>query len=255
MIHIGTSGWQYRDWKGRFYPEKLPQREWLPYFAERFPIVEINNTFYMLPKEETFVRWRETAPAGFTYVVKANRYITHLRRLREPRDSVKLFWSRARRLGKTLGPVLFQFPPNFQADIERLRGFLAVLPKSMRSAFEFRHASWETDEVYETLDDAGCALVLGDRPGLKAPDVVTGDWSYVRFHQGQKLGPWYPKAKLRKWADRIVAMPARETYVFFNNDPQGAAIRDAYTLADLLEERGAEVRGPRRVPEDAPAAP
>ena len=249
MIHIGTSGWQYRDWKGRFYPEKLPQREWLPYFAERFPIVEINNTFYMLPKEETFVRWRETAPDGFTFVVKANRYITHLRRLREPRDSVKLFWSRARRLGKTLGPVLFQLPPNFHADVERLEGLLRALPKSMKPALEFRHPSWDTDEVYEVLDRAGAAYVLGDRPGLNAPDVVTGGWSYVRFHQGRKLGPGYPKEKLRAWADRIAAMEAEDVYVFFNNDPQGAAIRDAYTFTDLLEERGADVRGPRREPQ------
>jgi uncharacterized protein YecE (DUF72 family) len=244
VIVVGTSGWQYRDWRSRFYPEGLPQRDWLPYFAERFPAVEINNTFYMLPKEDVFVRWRESVPKGFTFVVKANRYITHLRRLREPREPVRLFWSRARRLGRTLGPVLFQLPPNFKADLERLEELLRVLPKPMRAAFEFRHPTWETDEVHVMLDRAGGALVLADRPGARVPDVVTGGWSYVRFHEGRTTSPGYPRAKLRRWADRLAAMPSKETWVFFNNDPGGAAIRDAHTLSELLEARGADVRGP-----------
>jgi uncharacterized protein YecE (DUF72 family) len=244
MILVGTSGWQYRDWRRRFYPEGLAQRGWLGYFSERFPVVEVNNTFYMLPKDETFVRWRQESAAGFLFVVKASRYITHIRRLRDGREPLKLFWSRCRRLGKKLGPVLFQLPPNFPADLERLEGFVALLPPTMRAAFEFRHPSWGTDEARALLDRAGCALVLPDRPGWRVTDVVTGGWAYVRFHQGQRGAPGYTKRKLVRFADRIAAWDARETYVFFNNDPGGAALRDAVTLTGLLRDRGAPVRGP-----------
>jgi uncharacterized protein YecE (DUF72 family) len=244
MILVGTSGWQYRDWRQRFYPEGLAQQRWLGYFSERFPVVEVNNTFYMLPKDETFVRWRLESAEGFLFVVKASRYITHIRRLRDSREPLKLFWSRCRNLGKKLGPVLFQLPPNFPADLDRLAGFVALLPPTMRAAFEFRHPSWDTDEARELLDRAGCALVLPDRPGWRVPDVVTGDWAYVRFHQGQHGAPGYTKRKLVRFADRIAAWDARETYVFFNNDPGGAALRDAVTLTRLLRDRGAPARGP-----------
>ena len=254
-VWIGTSGWQYADWKGLFYPKEVRQVDWLPYFADRFPTVEINNTFYMLPKEETFVRWRQRVPRDFVFVVKASRYLTHIRRLQDPEEPIRLFWSRARRLGRKLGPVLFQLPPNLQLDLERLETFLRLLPKTMRAALEFRHPSWETPAVYEALDRRGCALVLAHRPGLRAPHVVTGGWSYVRFHQGTPKGPDYPRDTLRRWAERIAAMDARETWVFFNNDPTGAAIRDAFTLQDLLENLGVSVRGPvRELPaQDRPA--
>lgn len=243
-IIVGTSGWQYPDWKGRFYPNDVPQREWLAYFSERFPAVEINNTFYMLPKDETFVRWRESSASGFVFAVKASRFITHIRRLRDCRDPLRLFWSRCRRLGKKLGPVLFQLPPNFQADLGRLESFLRLLPGSMRAAFEFRHPSWETDEVHAALDAAGCALVVADRPGARPPDVVTGGWSYVRFHQGRPAAPGYTRDKLRRYADRLIEADARETWAFFNNDTGGAAIRDAATLTELLGDRAVGVRGP-----------
>jgi uncharacterized protein YecE (DUF72 family) len=244
MILVGTSGWQYRDWRRRFYPEGLPQREWLEFFSERFPVVEINNTFYMLPKAETFARWRLESADGFLFVVKASRYITHIRRLRDCREPLKLLWSRCRRLGAKLGPVLFQLPPNFPADIPRLEQFIALLPGGMRAAFEFRHPTWEIEETRQLLDAKGCALVLPDRPGWRVPDVVTGGWAYLRFHQGQRGAPGYPRPKLRRFADRIVAWDASETFVFFNNDPGGAAVRDARTLTGLLRDRGADVRGP-----------
>jgi uncharacterized protein YecE (DUF72 family) len=243
-IFVGTSGWQYAHWKRRFYPEGLPQREWLPYFSERFPCVEINNTFYMLPKEDTFVRWRTSSAAGFVFAVKASRYITHIRRLREADEAVRRFWSHARRLGSKLGPVLFQLPPNFQADPDRLEAFLRLLPRPMRAAFEFRHPSWETDEVRHLLDAAGCALVLADRPGTRPDDTVTGGWTYLRFHQGRPTGPGYARAKLRRYADLLGGLGAAEAWIFFNNDPQGAAIRDAVTLTELLRARGMSVRGP-----------
>ena len=246
-VLVGTSGWQYAHWKERFYPKGLPQREWLPYFAERFPTVEINNTFYMLPKPETFSTWRQRAPDDFIYVVKASRYLTHIRRLRDCREPLSRFWTNTRRLGKKLGPVLFQLPPNFEADLERLEAFLRLLPKTMRPAFEFRHPSWETKEVYDALDRRGCSLVIADRAGQSTAQVVTGGWTYVRFHWGRKTeDPGYSKRDLTKYADLLAGMDAEEAWVFFNNDPMGAAIRDAYTFTELLEERGLSVRGPRR---------
>lgn len=243
-IFVGTSGWQYADWKGRFYPGRLPQRAWLAYFSERFPAVEVNNTFYMLPKEEIFARWREGSARDFRFAVKASRYITHVRRLRDCREPLRRLWSHAGRLGRKLGPVLFQLPPNLQADPDRLRDFLGLLPKNMRAAFEFRHPTWESDDVLEALDRAGCALVLADRPGVRVRDVVTGGWSYVRFHQGRRNDPGYAREKLRRWAARLSGAGGSETWVFFNNDTGGAALRDAATLTALLLERGATVRGP-----------
>lgn len=246
VIWIGTSGWQYRDWRGQFYPERLPQRRWLEFYVTRFPTVEVNNTFYSLPKESTFEKWRGETPAGFVVTVKASRYITHIRRLREAGDSVELFWSRARLLGERLGPVLFQLPPKFRADVGLLRGFLGLLPDGMRAAFEFRDASWEQPDVYETLDRAGAAWVIPDRPGWRVPVVVTGGWSYVRFHQGGhgRLGSDYSREKLRRWADRIAGLEAADVFVYFNNDQGGAAVRDAATLAELLSERGGDVARP-----------
>lgn len=241
MILIGTSGWQYDSWKGRFYPRGLKQSEWLPFFAERFPTVEVNNSFYRLPSEAAFDRWRQLSPPGFVLAVKASRYITHVRRLKEPSEPVALLWSRAEALRDRLGPVLFQLPPTMRVDVGRLRALLAVLPAGMRPAFEFRHDSWNTDEVASILDDAGAALVLADRPGLRPREVVTGGWAYLRFHQGGRTGPAYGKRKLERWADRIAALPARDVYVYFNNDTGGAALRDATTLTALLDARTGSV--------------
>ncbi len=251
QAYVGTSGWQYADWKGRFYPEKLPQREWLHYFSARFPTVEINNTFYMLPKPETFASWRERSAEDFVFVVKASRYLTHIRRLREAKEPLSRFWSNTRRLGRKLGPVLFQLPPNLKADVELLESFLKLLPRSMRAAFGFRHDSWDVSEVRDALERRGCALVIPDRPGDSPRDVVTGGWTYVRFHQGRKAAPGYPKAKLARYADALARMPAEEAWIFFNNDPTGAAIRDARTFTRLLEERGVSVRGPAPVGREA----
>jgi uncharacterized protein YecE (DUF72 family) len=243
-IHVGTSGWQYRDWRGPLYPDGLPQRRWLEFFSSVFPIVEVNNTFYMLPKAETFSRWREGSADGFTFVVKANRYITHIRRLRDAREPVARFWERCLRLEDKLGPVLFQLPPNLRADPDLLARFVAGLPAEMQPAFEFRHPSWETEEVRSILAGRDCAMVLADRPGARVPDVVTGGWAYVRFHEGQRGLPDYRPEKLARWADRLVELPAEEVYVFFNNDPGGAAVRDAVTLTRYLRKRGASTRGP-----------
>ena len=233
-IHVGTSGWQYRDWRDELYDRRLPQREWLPRYAEVFSTVEVNNSFYRLPERETFERWRAQTPAGFVVAVKASRFITHVRRLREPREPVGLLWERARGLGPRLGPILFQLPPRFPAAPERLAETLAALPRSMRAAFEFRDASWHRDDVFELLDRAGCALVWPDRPGWRATLPITGGWAYVRFHEGRPGVPDYPRDKLRRWARRIAELPG-DAYVYFNNDAGGAAVRDALTLRALLE--------------------
>jgi uncharacterized protein YecE (DUF72 family) len=235
-VLIGTSGWQYDSWGGVFYPPDVPKRAWLRYFAGRFPTVEVNNSFYMLPKQSSFERWRDETPDGFVITVKASRYITHVRRLRDCRDALRSFWGRARLLGPKLGPVLFQLPPRFSADPGLLRGFLEVLPDGVRPAFEFRDRAWERSDVFELLDRAGAAFVLADRPGARVPDVVTGGWSYVRFHQGRPGTADYPREKLRRWGARIAGMPAGETFVYFNNDPGGAAVRDAMTLTAMLRE-------------------
>jgi uncharacterized protein YecE (DUF72 family) len=239
MIYVGTSGWQYDSWKKVY--AGAPKRAWLELYASRFPVVEVNNSFYQLPKEGTFDRWREETPNGFQFAVKASRYISHIRRLRDCGEPVRLLWARAKRLGPKLGPVLFQFPPNFGAEVQRLGEFLPLLPREMRAAFEFRDDSWRTDDVLGLLDDAGAAWVLADRPGWRVPLVVTGGWSYIRFHQGRAIHPGYVRHKLRTWADRIAGLDAKDVFVFFNNDQFAAAPRDAETLTGLLLDRGQEV--------------
>jgi uncharacterized protein YecE (DUF72 family) len=236
-VLVGTSGWQYEDWRSVLYPAGLPKRGWLSRYAERFPTVEVNNTFYRLPQASTFSRWAQETPDGFVCAVKASRFITHIRRLRDCAEPVELLRSRATELGSRLGPVLFQLPPSLSADPGLLRGFLGVVPRSQRAAFEFRHRSWFCDEVYELLDDAGAALVMADRPFARTPGVVTGGWAYLRFHQGRPDAPGYPRAKLRRWAGRIASLEAREVFVYFNNDTGGAAVRDALTLMELLASR------------------
>ncbi len=245
MIHVGTSGWQYRDWKGPFYPQDLPQREWLGFYTTRFSTVELNNSFYRLPEAETFDRWRRETPAGFVMTVKASRFITHLKRLHDPKDPVDLLWERATQLGPRLGPVLFQLPPRFAADPDRLAGLLEVLPAKMHAAFEFRDPSWHTPPVFELLDRAGAALVWADRPRANVDLPVTGGWTYVRFHQGGTRAPGYRKEKLRRWADRIAEIDADEGWIYFNNDTGGAAPRDAVTLRSLLRERRVRTADPK----------
>jgi len=234
-ILIGTSGWQYRDWRGGVYDPGLPQRSWLAFLSRRFPTIEVNNSFYRQPPPETFAKWRRETPEGFIFAVKANRYITHIKRLRDCAEPLSRAVTSARALGTRLGPVLFQMPPTLKADIGQLEDFLPLLPRDVRSAFEFRHSSWDTDDVRAALDRVGAAWVLADRPGRRVPLHVTGGWSYIRFHQGRADRSDYPREKLHRWAERIAGLPARDTYIYFNNDPGGAAVRDAETLTRLLD--------------------
>jgi len=241
MIRVGTSGWQYRDWGGVLYPEGLPQARWLERYAQCFSTVEVNSSFYRLPPRETFERWRRATPSGFVFGVKASRYLTHLKRLRDARAGLDRFLDNATGLGDKLGPVLFQLPPRFPADPSRLEAFLSWMPAAVRAAWEFRDRSWWTDEIFELLDERRHAFVLPDRPGFRGPLVVTGGWSYIRFHQGSPSGSDYRRDKLRRWAERIVGLRVPEVWVFFNNDPGGAAVRDALFLREALSGTGTKV--------------
>jgi uncharacterized protein YecE (DUF72 family) len=241
MFRVGTSGWQYRDWRERFYPKGLPTSRWLEHYAARFSTVEVNNSFYRLPERERVEAWAREVPDGFVLTMKASRYITHIRRLKDPEEPLTTMWRSFLGAGDRLGPVLFQLPPNLPADVERLRAFVALLPAERPAALEFRHDSWLTDEVFALLDGARASLVWPDRPGTRRALPLTGGWAYVRFHQGSRTGPDYPRAKLRRWADRLAELGAVDGYAYFNNDTGGAAVRDAETFRDLLAERGLDV--------------
>ncbi|PZR83063.1 MAG: DUF72 domain-containing protein [Candidatus Aeolococcus gillhamiae] len=246
---VGTSGWQYASWRGRFYPRGLPQRAWLAHYADRFACVEVNNTFYNLPAAETFQRWGEETPADFRFVLKLSRYLTHIRRLREPEDPVRLFLERAAPLAAKTGPLLLQLPPTMRCDVARLDAALACFPERCRIAVEFRHASWYTGEVAACLRDHDAALCLTDRRGRpQQPMWRTASWGFVRLHEGRAT-PWpcYGDASLRRWAARIADLwsPEEEVYTFFNNDPQGCAVRDAVRFARHAARAGLR---PTRVP-------
>jgi uncharacterized protein YecE (DUF72 family) len=236
-LWIGTSGYVYPHWRhGVFYPEKLRQRDELAWYAERFRTVELNNPFYRLPEPATFVRWREAVPADFRVAVKASRLITHLKRLRDPAGPLGLLLGRTAELGGRMGPVLFQLPPTFQADVVRLDEFLRQLPGMHEWVVEFRHPSWHTAEVYDLLGRAGVALCI-PVGGRVQPDLVsTASFSYLRMHAGAGPGGGFTDDQLRAWAGRVRALrrAGKEVYVYFNNDREGHAVQDAARLRRLL---------------------
>jgi uncharacterized protein YecE (DUF72 family) len=235
-LWIGTSGWNYRHWRGVFYPRELPSSAWLAYYARHLDTVEINYSFYRVPKPENFAAWREQTPPGFCFAVKGNRFITHLKRLREPAEPLERFFTSTAPLGDRAGPILWQLPPQFHCDLSRLATFLAALPAAYRHAFEFRHDSWYVEPVYRALAAHDAALCLADRGGSTTPLVRTATWVYVRFHGGQGEGWAYLDDQLATWAERIARYRAEAStvYAYFNNDPHGHAIADARRLAGLL---------------------
>jgi uncharacterized protein YecE (DUF72 family) len=248
VLYVGTSGWQYPHWRRVFYPERLPRRSWLPYFAERFQTVEVNNTFYNLPEKPVFEHWRKSSPPDFVFALKMSRFLTHLKRLHDPEEPVDRFMERARRLGPKLGPILLQLPPRFPVNIERLSLTLAQFPRSARVAVEFRDESWFTDETRALLERHRAALCLADSPRRKQPAWRTAPWGFVRFHDGAGAhAPGYERDVLRRWVERIAeTWPSRDdVYVYFNNDARGYAIRDAVTFAELAASAGLR---PTRVP-------
>ncbi|HEY2594515.1 MAG TPA: DUF72 domain-containing protein, partial [Chloroflexota bacterium] len=244
VVHIGTSGWQYRHWRGTFYPRKLAQRSWLEHYSARFETAEVNNTFYNLPAASVFKQWAERTPEEFVFSLKVSRFLTHVRRLRDPEEPVHLFLERARELGRKRGPSLIQLPPQMKVDVGRLDAVLAAFPGSDRVAVEFRHDSWFTAEVRSVLERRGAALCLVDRQGMRTPRWVTGGWGYVRFHQGRGRPPsCYGPAALATWARLLDELwrNDEDVFVYFNNDAFGCALRDAIRMSRLLAGRGLKV--------------
>ncbi|WP_250562946.1 DUF72 domain-containing protein [Sphaerisporangium fuscum] len=239
---VGTSGWQYKHWRGVLYPGDLPQRLWLERYAECFQTVENNNAFYRLPSRETFESWRERTPETFIMAVKASRFLTHIKRLKDPEEPVRRLMDRAEGLGPKLGPILLQLPPTLRAEPERLDACLRHFPRGVRVAVEPRHASWWTGEVREVLSSHGAALCWADSLGRpNTPLWRTADWGYMRFHQG-RAHPWpsYGETSLRSWLHRMGEAwdSGCDVYVYFNNDPDGAAVRDAVRFAGLARTAG-----------------
>jgi uncharacterized protein YecE (DUF72 family) len=250
-VRAGTSGWQYRDWREAFYPPGVPQRLWLEHYAGQFPTVENNGSFYRLPGRATFADWRARTPAGFVMAVKASRYLTHVRRLRDPAEPVERLLEAAAGLGDRLGPVLLQLPPTMAADPAALDACLGEFARSaatrlpggrVRVAVEFRHQSWWTDRTEAVLARHNAALCWADRRGRPlAPLWRTADWGYLRFHEGAAR-PWprYGPQAIRSWLRRAGdAWPAgAEVFAYFNNDQHGAAVRDAAALAAAARRAG-----------------
>ena len=241
MLLIGTSGWQYRDWRGRLYPPELPQSRWLEHFAGTFGVVEVNNAFYRLPERRTFEQWRERTPDDFLFAVKMSRYLTHIKRLTDPAEPVDRFLSRAAALGDKLGPVLLQLPPTLAVDVAKLDDTLSRFPPHVRVAVEPRHDSWWIGEVRDVLKRHGAALCWADRRSRPlTPLWETAGFGYLRMHEGRaKPWPRYGRRALAGWLERLPR--DRTVWVFFNNDPGGAAVTDAAALARLARRRSFEV--------------
>jgi len=236
-IRIGCSGWNYKHWRGLFYPKGLPQRRWFEFYAEHFDTVEINNSFYRLPKAETFEKWRAQAPPGFCYAVKANRFLTQAKKLKDCAEPLARMMAPFRALDDRLGPILYQLPPRFRINLERLEEFLRMAPKDVANVFEFREKSWYTEEAFELLDRHGASLCVHDMPGSASERRAVGPVAYVRFHGcGGKYWGRYPDETLLGWADWIVeqARGGRPVWCYFNNDIDAHAIHDAQTLKAMV---------------------
>jgi uncharacterized protein YecE (DUF72 family) len=246
-VRIGCSGWQYRHWRGSFYPTDLPATRWLEFYARRFDTVEINNTFYRLPSPPTFASWKRRVPPGFLYAVKASRFLTHMKKLKEPKEPLARFFSSARQLGPALGPVLYQLPPRWPLDLERLTTFLRALPKTRQHTIEFRESTWYDNRVFELLERHQTALCLHDMPGSASGRRSVGPFVYVRFHGVSKYSGSYGDESLGEWAgwlaDRV--RDGKSVYAYFNNDTGGHAPRDAKRLrAALLRRLGPTAGAP-----------
>ncbi len=223
QILVGTSGWSYKEWKGSLYPSDLKSDDMLRHYATRFPTVEINNSFYRIPKEKVLLDWAEQVPAEFRFVLKASRRITHINRLANEDDTLAYFLRTANVLGERLGPTLFQCPPSLKKDIGRLREFLAAVPRTWRAALEFRHASWYEDEVYDALRAHDMALVTAEEDDEPAtPLVPTASWGYLRLRRTT-----YSDDELNGWLERIRAQPWQEAFVFLKHDEESKAGPDA----------------------------
>ena len=236
-VHIGTSGWNYPHWRGTFYPKNLAQKDWLGFYAERFQSVEINNTFYRLPERSTLETWKRSVPAGFTFTVKASRYITHMKKLKDPGQSTERFFERIEVLKGKLGPVLFQLPPRWKRDRKRLESFLEQLPPGYSFCFEFRDPSWFDPEIYETLELRRAAFCIYELAGRISPKRVTADFLYIRLHgPGSAYQGSYDTAALSGWAGAISSWISlgKTVFCYFDNDQKGYAAENALELNSMI---------------------
>jgi len=236
--YIGTSGWHYDHWQHLFYPDKLTKVKWLEFYARHFTTVELNNSFYRLPSEQAFAAWRDSSPANFTFAVKVSRFITHIKRLKNSEEPLGTFLTRAKILKEKLGPLLYQLPPNMHRDDARLESFLSILPRGLKHVLEFRHESWLDESVFEILRRYNVGLCVFDMPFLSCPLVATADFAYIRFHGSTGLySSCYSDEELAEWARRFSSLPpeVKAIYIYFNNDAEAFAVRNAMTLRHYLE--------------------
>jgi len=228
-LYVGTSGYSYQAWKGKFYPKDLSDKQMLRFYGERFRTVEINNTFYRMPKASVLEAWAGEVGADFKFVLKASQRITHMQRLKGADESVSDLLEVVGALKKRLGPLLFQLPPNFKKDVPRLREFLALLPRQRRAAFEFRHQSWFDEEVFGLLRDHQAALCISEaEDDLKVPFVATANWGYLRLRR-----PDYGSAELKKWVKRVQKQDWQDAFVFFKHEDEGKGPRMAKMFLEL----------------------
>lgn len=236
---IGTSGWKYEHWEGPFYPEDLPKDDWLDHYQGQFDTVEVNNTFYNLPDPETLEDWRNRVAENFTFAAKANRYITHMKKLNEPEDSLENMLNVFEAFGDKLEPILFQLPPNWNFDEQRLREFIDLIPDQQRTVFEFRDESWINDITFGILEENNAAFCIYDLAGFQSPLEVTAEYVYVRLHgpSDEKYLGKYDEDQLSWWADRLNEWRDQDLdlYVYFDNDEQGFAPQNALELKDMVE--------------------
>jgi len=237
-VRIGTSGWHYKHWRGCFYPEELKSSEYLSWYVRHFKTVEVNNCFYRLPTESAVENWRNSTPADFCFAVKGSRFLTHIKRLRDAEAGLDTFLSRMGLLQQKFGPILFQLPPNWHVNPERLENFLQALPRKHPCIFEFRDPTWYQPEIYDLLRRYGVGLCIHDWGGQRSPAELTAEFTYIRFHgaTGRYQGE-YTREMLEKWADLIYRwrQQLKEIYVYFNNDVGGHAIRNALLLQGWFE--------------------
>lgn len=239
-VHIGTSGWHYSHWRGPFYPTDLAPGRMLRWYADSFDTVEINNSFYRLPTTAALETWCRETPEQFCFAVKASRYITHNLKLKNPEQANENFLSQIEILGKRLGPILFQLPPGWKLNLDRLEEFLRVLPKTHRYTFEFRNPTWQVREVYETLRRHGAALCIHEIAGFQCPIEVTADFTYIRLHgPGKEYQGDYSQSTLRTWAQRIERwhMELAHVFLYFDNDQSGFAAKNALELKRMVESK------------------
>jgi len=243
-IHIGTSGWNYKHWKNTWYPKEVKPSNFLEYYIKHFQTVEVNNTFYNLPAKRVIKTWKKKVSKDFIFSVKASRYITHMKKLKEPKESLKRFFSRINILKNNLGPILFQLPPHWHKNIERLNNFINLLPKGKQIAIEFRDQSWWDDDVYNLLKKNNIAFCLYQLAGTKSPRKITADFAYIRLH-GPSDKPYqdhYHGNSLRAWVDYFKKIQkkkgVKEIYCYFDNDKEAQAPKDAQRLMNLLDKNG-----------------